>query len=547
MPKRDYYLPARRLVTQQAASLIEPPRVPRSRFITEASYTTAFNAGDLIPFLVEEVMPGDHLSYNVTALVRMATLLFPLYSNQRIETYFFFTPYRLVWTDFLKFMGEQIDPSSDISGFAIPTVGSPAGGHAVNTIYDYMGIPVVGQIGGAGATVTSALPFRAYNKIWNVWFRDQNQQNHVVDNLGNGPDNNGDYGVFRIAKFHDYFTDALPWAQKFTAPTIPLGGQAPITGIGVANAGGSTGNAGPLLSDESAPLPPRNYDFWKAASAVGDNIVFEATAAANGDPMIYADLTEATGIDINTFRQAFLVQQLLERDARGGTRYTEIVRSHFGVVSPDARQQRPEYIGGGVSAMNITPVAQTAPTEDGPLGALGATGSSSGTHRATYAATEHGVILGLIVVRSELHYQQGIHRMWSRQTRLDMPWPSLAQLGEQAVLRKEIYAVGDDGTLDNVIFGYQERYQELRTMYSKVTGIMRSTAAGTIDMWHLGQRFTTPPVLGSTFIKDSPPMDRVLAAGSEANNQQYLANIYITRNAVRPIPTYGTPAILGRF
>ena len=269
------------------------------------------------------------------------------------------------------------------------------------------------------------------------------------------------------------------------------------------------------------------------------------TGAAN-PPRIFADLAQATGVTINALRQAWLVQDMLERDARGGTRYVELIRSHFGVISPDFRLQRPEYIGGGQTPINLTPIAQTTPTGGGGLGALGATGTSVGHHGASYAATEHGLIMGLISVKSEIHYQQGMHRMWTRSVRQDFYFPALAGLGEQAILRGEIYALGTTAN-DSVVFGYQERWHELRTRYNEVTGLFRSTAAGNIDEWHLAQEFTAAPTLSDAFIRDEPPMTRVLAAGAAANNMQYLADIHINRTATRPVPMFGTPVTLSHF
>lgn len=539
MPKDGYYLPTRRLVSQDDAAMIENANVPRSKFTGSWSRKTAFDAGQLIPFLVDEVLPGDHLSYNATALVRLSTLLFPMFDNQRIDTFFFFVPCRLVWDNWVRFMGEQDTPASSIA-YTIPVTTSPTGGYPVGSLQDHFGIPTVGQVDGAFSTTHNVLPLRAYNLIYNTWFRDQNLIDSLdVNKASDGPDNQADYNVIDRAKSHDYFTSALPWPQKFIAPTVPIGGTAPIRGLGYLAT--QTPTVGNINVIETADLSAEVY----ANYATGADLRME-TEAATLQPLVYADLGAATGVAINTFRQAFLIQQLLERDARGGTRYVELIRSHFGVTNPDFRLQRPEYIGGGNSPLVITPVAQTAPSTELPVGALGAAATSSGQHRASYAATEHGYIIGLINVRTELSYQQGLHKLWSRSTRYDFYWPSLAGLGEQAITRNEIYHTGHpDGA--TVVFGYQERWHEYRTHVSEVTGLMRSTATGTLDMWHLAQRFTGGPTLSQDFITDQPPMGRVLAAGDLAIGQQYLADILIERTAVRPIPMYGTPVTLGRF
>lgn len=545
MPKHQYYLPSRRLVSQDDSAIIQRADVRRSKFQNQWSHLTTFDAGKIYPFLVDEILPGDHMRYNVTAYVRMATALFPMFSNQRIDTHFFFVPNRLVWTNWIRFMGEQDTPSSTIN-YTVPTVGQPAGGTAICTIYDYMGIPGVGQIAAGQALTVNALPFRAYNLIYDTWYRDQNIETGLVNNMGDGPDALTDYAIQRRAKSHDYFTSALPWPQKFTPLQTLFTGTAPIVGIGVVSSGGFPGHANATVVETSQNAV---YPF-SVQSADADQIAvrFNTNTAINtpNRPQIYADLAQATGVTINALRQAWLVQDLLERDARGGTRYVELIRSHFGVTNPDFRLQRPEYIGGGQTPLNLTPIAQTTPTGGGGLGALGATGTAAGQHSASYAATEHGYILGLISVRTELHYQQGLERHWKRSVRQDFFFPSLAGLGEQAILRQEIFANGTVGE-DDVVFGYQERWQEYRTKYSVVSGLFRSTSAGNIDEWHLAQHFSPAPTLSSAFINDDPPMTRVLAAGSAANNMQYLADILINRTAVRPIPMFGTPATLTRF
>ena len=525
----SYVLPQRNLVSQNDSAMIQRPDVPRSKFSGSWSRKTTFNAADLVPFLLDEVLPGDHMKYHVTAYVRLSTPLFPIFDNQKVETFFFFVPNRLVWDNWVKFMGEQASPGDSIA-YTIPTVGSDYTTIGVGTLWDQFGLPLIE----AARYYVSALPFRAYNLIYQEWFRDENLQNAVY--LATGNTDVCNYQLFKRGKGHDYFTSALPWPQKFTAPTISIGTSAPLVGLySSTNATGSFSGYNTLGSAVST------------AAAYRSNV---QTLAFDVATPPYADLSAATGITINAFRQAFLVQQLQERDARGGTRYTEIMRSHFGVVSPDMRLQRPEYIGGGSSPLMITPVAQTAPSSTASVGVLGGAGTAMGQHSASYAATEHGHIIGLMNVKSDLSYQYGMNKLWKRATRYDFYWPSLAGLGEQVVTRGEIYSTGVSAD-DNLVFGYQERWHEYRTRVSEVTGRFRSGVSGTLDAWHLAQAFSSAPVLGDTFIKDAGDtiLDRVVAAGSQARtlSQQYLADMLIQREAVRPLPMFGTPVLLGRF
>lgn len=532
-------LPERRLVSQQDRAMIQRPDIPRSKFTGSWTRKMSFDQGVLYPFMVDEILPGDHMRYDVTAFVRMATALFPMMDNLRLDTFFFFVPCRIVWPNFLRMMGEQPDSPADSIAYTVPLVEPYDGGnYLVAGLGDYLGVPTSVQTSGVGTNRVNAMPFRAYNLIWNTWFRDENLDTAAFQYTGDAVQVSSNYVLKPRAKSHDYFTSALPWPQKFTAPSIPIGTTAPVRGIGSTSA--YPGPGGPFAVNDVNLGTARS--FPSAWNSNADNMWFDT---ANG---VYADLTGATGVAINTLRQAFLVQQLLERDARGGTRYTELLRSHFGVTSPDSRLQRPEYMGGGNSPVVLTPIAQTAPTAGVPLGALGAAGTATGRHSASYAATEHGYVLGLLSVKSELSYMQGLHKMWSRSTRYDFYWPALAGLGEQAILRKELYYV-DDPAFDDVVFGYQERWHEYRTRTSEIAGLFRGgvNAAGALEPWHLAQRFVTAPVLGTTFIGDTAPMSRILAAGAGAVNQQFLGDFLISREAVRPIPMYGTPVLLGRF
>lgn len=534
-------MPSRRLVSQEDRALIQRPDVPRSRFTGSWTRKTAFDADWLVPILLDEVLPGDHLQYSLTAFVRMATPLFPILDSQRIDTFFFFIPNRILWDNWKKFMGEQKNPGDSID-YLIPQITSPQGGYPVGSIYDHLTLPVIGQIPGPAFVTHNALPLRAYNLVYNEWFRDQNVATSRIVSTNDGPDASNWYDLMRRAKSHDYFTSALPWPQKFNAPQVPLGGLAPVIGLGTVNASANTGPVTVLESTGNA----RAYAYYGSANLAAPNALYWEHEGATGSyPAIFADLSEASGVAINTLRQAWLIQSLLERDARGGTRYVEMVRNHFGVQMPDYRASRPELIGTGSTPLTVSPIAQTAPTAEKPVGALGAAGTAVGQHRASYAATEHGWILGLINVRSELSYQQGLHKMWTRRTRYDHYFPSLAGLGEQAILRKEIYYQGDAN--DETVFGYQERWQEYRTRYSEVVGILRSGIPGTLDNWHLSQYHGTPPTLSESFIASNTPMVRVLAAGNASAGQQYIGDLLFNRVATRPMPVYGTPVGLGRF
>lgn len=515
-------------------SMIPRADIPRSSFQRESTHKTTFDAGYLVPVYVDEVLPGDTFKLDMTAFVRMATPITPVMDNLHLDSFFFFVPNRLIWNNWQKFMGQQDNPG-DSTSYVVPQQVSPAGGYAVGSLQDYMGLPTVGQVT-AGQTVTHCAFWpRAYNLIWNEWFRDQNLQNSVVVDKGDGPDTVSNYTLLRRGKRHDYFTSALPWPQKGSSVTLPLGSTAPI-------AVNTTGGLNVQVKDQNG--------LYTWLNSNGTYVNANATTQTAGTPL-YADLSQATAATINQLRQSFQIQKLLERDARGGTRYTEIIRAHFGVISPDARLQRPEYLGGGSSPIVISPIAQTSGTSASgtttPLGNLAAMGTSVAQHHGfTQSFTEHGVIIGLVSIRADLTYQQGLHRMWSRSTRYDFYFPAFATLGEQAVLNKEIFVTGDL-TQDNNVFGYQERWAEYRYKPSMISGIFKSTSSGTIDYWHLAQKFTSLPTLNSTFIQDTPPVSRVVAAGSLANGQQFLCDTFFRNRVARPMPMYSVPGLIDHF
>lgn len=527
-------------VMNHSFSQIPSANIPRSSFNRSHGHKTTFDAGFLIPIYVDEALPGDTFNLRMSTFARLSTPVVPTMDNMFMDSFFFAVPIRLVWDNWQRFNGEQIDPG-DSTDFLTPVMTSPVGGYATGSLSDYFGIPT----GVAGLTHVS-LWHRAYNLIWNEWFRDENLQDSLVVDRDDGPDSPTDYTVQRRGKRYDYFTSALPFPQKGPSVQLPLGSTAPVTGIGKLNQVYGGGAVNMYETDGTGTTPYANSTTVDSSSANTQFFVQEDPNNA-GFPNIRVDLSAATASTVNELRQAFQVQKLLERDARGGTRYTEIVRSHFNVISPDSRLQRPEFLGGGTSPINITPVPQTTQTSGligtTPQGWLAAFGTNQSTgHGFTKSFTEHCLIIGLVCARADLNYQQGLNRMFSRRTRLDFYWPSLSHLGEQAVLNKEIYAQGTSA--DDDVFGYQERYAEYRYKPSVITGEFRSSSAGGLDVWHLAQDFSALPVLNSDFIVENPPVDRVVAVPGFPH---FLFDSYFDVKCARPMPVYSVPGLIDHF
>lgn len=515
------------------------PRVniPRSSFDRSSGFMTTMNSGSLVPFFVDEVLPGDTFNLNSTIFTRMNTPIFPIMDSLWIDTFYFFCPLRLIWSNFKKFMGERENPADSID-FTVPQMTSPGGGYANQSLHDYFGIPT--QI---ASLSHSSIFHRAYNLTWNQWFRDENLQDSVTVDLDDGPDDPADYVLLGRGKRHDYFTSCLPWPQKTEAVEIPLGESVPIKGIGTTAQTFDGTDRTAYESDSTS----RTYDFNAGTGTGADNVIVEGTTSPGGYPNIYADLDNAAAIlgTINQLRQAVQIQRLLEKDARTGTRYIEIVFGHFGVTSPDARHQRVEYLGGGSDPVKVTPIAQTSSTDaTTPQGNLAAFGTGVSQHGFVKSFTEHGVIIGLVNIRANLSYQQGLNRMFSRSTRYDFYWPSLAQIGEQAVLNKEIYAQADAN--DDLVFGYNGRYDEYRYKPSLVTGKFRSNDAQTLHAWHLCENYSALPTLSASWILDPTGgiMDRVVAVPSEPD---WILDCHHKLRCARPMPLYGVPGMMDHF
>lgn len=552
-------------VNQSHFAMIPQANIRRSVFDRSHVYKTTFNEGELIPYFVDEVIPGDTFTLNPVEFCRLATPVVPFMDNIYIESFFFFVPSRLVYDKWVNLCGEQENPE-DSTDYLVPTVS--LSGDMTNKIPDYMGIACAS--GSFKNISVNCLPFRAYWLIWNEWFRDENLQksvkiskgetNTVFEPMGKSTAN-PNYGLpsgvsnwydpAPRGKRYDYFCGALPWPQKGEAVDLPLGTTANILADGpmTFNFGSavSSPSAGVLygthvVNNDSAGVISRGSPLSTSQWSASPSSAYPSPASYKSG--LSVDLSSATSITINSLRQAFMLQRYYEIDARGGTRYTEKLQAHFGVTNPDARLQRPEFLGSHSSMMNINPVTQTSSTDSTtPQGNLAAFGLNAQRYHAfTKSFSEFGYVIGLINVRADLTYQQGVNRMWLRSDVLDFYWPSFAHLGEQTIQNIEIYCQGNDD--DKKVFGYQERYAEYRYKPSLITGQFRSTYKQPLDIWHLSQKFASLPTLSDEFIQDHPPISRVVAVPSYPH---FLLDVKFNLKCIRPMPMFGIPGMMGHF
>ena len=559
----------------------------RTKFDRSHVYKTTFNSGKLIPVFVDEVLPGDTTRMSVNYFARLATPIKPIMDNIYLDWFFFFVPNRLVWEHWQNFCFEQEDPD-DSTDYVIPTVSATGNSENVyiGSLWDYFGLPVntSGNLSGI-----SALPFRAVYLIWNEWFRDESLQKSVKIQKGDtnevlnsaraseqpswvfssGTSIVSGYPCPPRGKRHDYFTSALPWTQKGPGVSIGLAGIASIVDptpdpgfllhsnakqLAVVSATRAEGKSGGYrVATGDGVVTFSRYGSDSDSSSVGGfagNTSGAVTVSAQvGSAYLgndsYVDLDTSSIFTINSLRTAFQMQKFYERLARGGSRYTEVLRSFFGVVSPDARLQRPEFLGSFTKMINVNPIAQTSATDDiSPQGNLSAYGVTAAKfHGFTKSFVEHGYIFGFVCARADLTYQQGINKMWLRSTVYDFYWPTFAHLGEQAIELREIYAQGTEA--DTTVFGYQERYAEYRYKPSQITGKFRSSVTGgNLDMWHLSQFFKNAPTLNEEFIVENPPIERIIAVPSEP---EFLLDIGFRYTTVRPMPMFGTPGLVDHF
>ena len=562
--------------TESHFSQLPQVGVSRSTFDRSHSIKTSFNVGDLIPFMVEEVLPGDTFKIKTNKVVRLQTLLTPVMDNIYLDTYYFFVPNRLCWEHWRQLMGENTESAwLPATQYSVPQLEAPAGGWNVGTIADYMGIPT-----GVENLSVNALPFRAYALICDQWFRDENLTDPlnvpltdttvVGVNTGNYISDTAKGGLpFKASKYHDYFTSCLPAPQK--GPSVPLpvaageGGTLPVFGNGY----GLGLTDGTNVRSFSNEVVGGNLSFGVSGKPVGNEsygqtcgsrtVLGVPTSSQLGDHPEYSGLIadgsafQISVGTINELRQAFQLQKLYERDARGGSRYIELLKSHFGVTSPDGRLQRPEYLGGNRVPINVNQVVQQSGSVSGQTAQGTVTGMSLTTDSHfdfSKSFVEHGFVIGVMVARYDHTYQQGLDRMWSRNDRFDYYWPVFANIGEQAVKNKEIYAQGtavvdsDGKIVDDKVFGYQEAWADYRYKPNRVTGEMRSTYAQSLDVWHLGDDYASLPALSDAWIReDKSNVDRVLAVKS-TNSNQLFCDLYIQNQATRPMPMYSIPGLM---
>jgi hypothetical protein len=536
-----------RIGSAQQHQFAEVPHadIQRSTFDRSHGLKTTFNAGELVPIYVDEALPGDTFSCNLTAFARLATPIHPTMDNAFMDSHFFAVPVRLVWDDFEEFMGEtktyQAPGSSRLDGtpdFTVaapipPTITAGVSGEAEESLSDYFGIPTK-----IAALEFSALWHRAYTLVWNDWFRDENLQAPKTILTTSGADATT-YALLNRGKKHDYFTSSLPWPQKGPDVTMPISGTAPVTGIGKFNNQQYLETPSTVYETDGTASTSYTSASWIYGASAADTYAIEEDPNNIGYPNIRVDLSEATAATINQLRLAFATQKFLEIQARGGSRYIEVIKNHFNVTSPDARLQRSEYLGGGSSPVNISPVAQTSSTDattpQGNLSAIGTTVLSG--HSFTKSFTEHTIVIGMVSVRTDLTYQQGLNRMFSRETIYDYYWPTLSTIGEQAVKNKEIYAQGS--AADETTFGYQERYAEYRYKPSSITGKFRSNATGTLESWHYAQEYASLPLLGDSWIQVTDTnIQRTLAVASEP---QFIFDSLFKLKCTRPMPVNSIP------